>query len=181
MEPATLSLALEPQAEEIHEPEFSAYAPLVRFEAFLAAQRLFGWVRLDADRLTDLLNSHDLVELTNVLVEESRDGSAVLTDETHIPRSEIVAVVASGPRGDPSQRVETRAHPVRIESGLYQVGGMLHVPPGMDPADRFWNGDDMVPLTQAWLQYPWGERSRRDARATVIVNRRAASSLEVLG
>ena len=46
MEPATFNLVLEPRAEDIHEPEFSAYAPLVRFEAFLAAQRLFGWVRL---------------------------------------------------------------------------------------------------------------------------------------
>ncbi len=180
MEPATLSLVLDPQAEEIHEPEFSAYAPLVRFEAFLAAQRLFGWVRLDADRLTDLLNTHDLVELTNVLVEERRDGSAVLTDETLVPRSEIVAVVASGPRGDPSRWVETRAHPVLVECGAYRVGGMLHVPPGVEPEDRFWRGDQMVPLTEAWLEYPWGQQSRRDTRATVIVNRRVATSLEVL-
>ncbi len=180
MEPATLSLVLEPQAEEIHEPEFSAYAPLVRFEAFLAAQRLFGWVRLDADRLTDLLNAHDLLGLTNVLVEESRDGHAVLTDETLIPTSEIVAVVASGPRGDPSRRVETHAHPVLVEAGPYRFGGMLHAEPGVDPANRFWDGDHMVPLTDAWLEYPWGEQSRRDARATVIVNRRAVTSFEAL-
>ena len=178
MEPATLSLVLETQAEEIHEPEYSAYVPLVRFEAFLAAQRLFGWVRLDADRLTDLLNSHDLVRLTNVLVEESRDGSAVLADETLIPRSEIVAVVASGPRGDPSRRVETRVHPVTIESGVYRVGGLVHAPPGMDPAERFGNDEPMVPLTEAWLEYPWGDRDRRDARATVIVNSRSATSIE---
>ena len=181
MDPATLSLVLEPRAEEIHEPDFSAYAPLVRFEAFLAAQRLFGWVRLDADRLTDLLNTHDLLELTNVLVEESRDGTTVMTDETLIPRSEIYAVVASGPRGDPSRRVETRSHPVRIESGVYRVGGLLHAPPGVDPAERFADGDRMVPLTEAWLEYPWGERRRWDERATVIVNRRADTTLEVLG
>lgn len=180
MEPATLSLVLEPQAEDIHEPEFAAYAPLVRFEAFLAAQRLFGWVRLDADRLTDLLNDHDLVELANVLVEERRDGTAILADATVIPRTEIVAVVASGPRGDPTRRVETRAYPVRIEAGEYRVGGLLHAPVGVDPSDRFWNSQHMVPLTEAWLQYPWGEQSRRDARATVIVNRWAATSFEVL-
>jgi hypothetical protein len=180
MKPATLSIVLEPRAEEIHEPEFSAYAPLVRFEAFLAAQRMFGWVRLEADRLTDLLNSHDLVELTNVLVEESRDGATILTDETSIPRSEIVAVVASGPRGDPSQRVETETHPVRVEAGAYRIGGLLHVQTGDDPAERFAQGGPMVPLTQAWLQYPWAEGARRDARATVIVNRRAATSFEIL-
>ena len=180
MEAATLSLVLEPRAEEIHEPEFSAYAPLVRFEAFLAAQRLFGWVRLDADRLTDLLNTHDLLGLTNVLVEESRDGNAVLADETLIPTSEIIAVVAGGPRGDPSRRVETRAHPVLVEAGAYRVGGKLHAAPGVDPANRFWDGDHMVPLTDAWLEYPWGERCRRDVRATVVVNRPAVTSFQVL-
>jgi hypothetical protein len=116
-----------------------------------------------------------------VLVEESRDGTAVMTDETLIPRSEIYAVVASGPRGDPSRRVETQAHPVRIESGVYRVGGLLHAPPGVDPAERFAGGDHMVPLTEAWLEYPWGERRRWDERATVIVNRRADTTLEVLG
>ena len=86
MEPATLNLVLERQAEDIHEPEFCAYVPLVGFEAFLPAQRLFGWVRLDADRLTDLLNAHDILRLENVLVEDNRDGRVVLTEETLIPR-----------------------------------------------------------------------------------------------
>jgi len=181
MKPATLSIVLEPQAEEIHEPEFVAYAPLVRFEAFLSAQRMFGWVRLDADRLTDLLNAHELLELTNVLVEESRDGATVLADETRIPRSEIVAVVASGPRGDPSRRVETDTYPVLIESGAYRIGGLLHTRPGDDPADRFAQGDPMVPLTDAWLEYPWAERSRRDRRTTIIVNRREVSDFRILG
>ena len=180
MHPATLSLGLERRAEDIYEPDFSAYVPHVRFEAFLAAQRLFGWVRLEADRLTDLLNSHELVRLTNVLVEDIRDGDAVLADETLVPRSEIVAVVASGPRGDPSRRVETDAYPVVIESGVYRIGGLVHAPPGVDPAERLRAGDPMLPLTEAWLEYAWGERDRRDTKATVIVNCRSASRIELV-
>ena len=180
MQPATLNLVLERGDEDIHEPDFSAYAPLVRFEAFLPAQRMFGWVRLDADRLTDLLNAHDLVLLSNVLVEENRDGKAVLADETLIPRSEIVAVVASGPRGNPARRLPTRAHPVLIESGSYRVGGLVHAPPGVDPAERLRSGP-MVPLTEAWLEYRWGERDRCDTMDAIIVNCRAATRIEVVG
>ena len=47
MDTATLRLVLEPQSEDIHEPDFAAYGPLVGFEAFLPAQRVFGWLRLD--------------------------------------------------------------------------------------------------------------------------------------
>lgn len=181
MEPATLSLDLERRAEDIHEPEFAAYAPLVRFEAFLSAQRLFGWVRLDANRLTDLLNAHDLVRLTNVLVEEHRDGRVVLSDETVIPRSEIIAVVARGPRGDPTRRLETNAHTVVIDSGVYQFGGLVHAPAGMGAEQRLRDGGPMVPLTEAWLRYRAGEQCRRDTGKTVIVNCESATRVALVG
>jgi hypothetical protein len=180
MEPATLSLDLERRAEDIHEPEFAAYAPLVGFEAFLSAQRLFGWVRLDATRLTDLLNAHDLVQLTNVLVEEHRDGSVVLADETVIPRAEIIAVIARGPRGDPSRRLKTHTHAVVIHSGAYQFGGLVHVPSGMRVEQRLREGGPMVPLTEAWLQYHAGARHRQDTAKTVIVNYASATHLELV-
>ena len=176
-----LSLDLERRAEDIHEPEFAAYAPIVRFEAFLSAQRLFGWVRLDADRLTDLLNAHDLIRLTNVLVEENRDGSVVLADETLIPRSEIIAVIARGPRGDPARRLETRAHAVVIDSGVYRFGGLVHAPAGMDAEQRLRDGGPMVPLTEAWLEYHAGEQRRRDTGKTVIVNCGPATRVALVG
>ena len=154
MEPATLSLVLERQAEEIHEPEFAAYAPLVSFEAFLPAERVFGWVRLDADRLTDLLNAHDLIRLANVLVEDHRDGRAVSADETLIPRSEIIAVVARGPRGDPTRRLPTRAHAVVVGSGIYRIGGFVHAPVGMDPEERLQDGESDGPADRCLARVP---------------------------
>ena len=180
MDPSTLSLVLEPHSEDIHEPEFAAYTPLVGFEAFLSAQRVFGWVRLDADRLTDLLNAHDLVHLENVHVEDLRDGSTVSADETLLPRSELIAVIASGPRGDPGRRRATRAHAVVVESGIYRIGGCVHAPSGVDPEVRLLDGGPMVPLTAAWLEYRSGDQQRRDVIETVIVNRRLATRVEVV-
>lgn len=175
MEPATLSLVLERHAEDIHEPEFAAYTPLVGFEAFLSTQRVFGWVRLDANRLTDLLNAHDLIHLENVHVEDLRDGSTVAADETLLPRSEIVAVIASGPRGDPGRRAVTQRHAVAVESGAYRIGGCVHVTSGVDPEARWRCGGPMVPLTGAWLEYRSGDRYCRDILETIIVNRRLAT------
>jgi hypothetical protein len=179
MAPATLSLVLERQAEDIHEPEFAAYSPLVGFEAFLSAQRVFGWVRLDADRLTDLLNAHDLLHLENVHVEDLRDGSTVAADETLLPRSEIIAVIASGPRGDPGRRAVTGRHAVAVESGVYRIGGCVHATAGVDPEARWHSGGPMVPLTEAWIEYRSGDQYCRDILDAVIVNRRLATRVEV--
>jgi hypothetical protein len=179
MELAALSLDLERRAEDIHEPDFAAYVPLVRFEAFLSAQRMFGWVRLDADRLTDLLNAHDLLRLTNVLVEEHGDGRAVSADETVIPRSEIIAVIASGPRGDPRRQLETRTHSVAIDSGVYRFGGLVHVPVGVAPGRWLSVSGPMVPLTEAWLQYRVGGHWRHDTGKTIIVNCGPATHVEL--
>jgi len=180
MDGATLSLVLERVAEDIHEPEFVAYAPLVSFEAFLPAQRVYGWVRLDADRLTDLLNAHETIRLMNVLVEDLGDGRMVSADEAVVRRSEIVAVLASGPRGDAGRRTATLTHPVVVESGAYSLGGNVHVAPGVDPEQRLRSGDPMVPLTEAWLEYRSGSELRQDRIETIIVNRELATRIAVV-
>jgi hypothetical protein len=179
MSAATLSIIMERQAEDIQEPDFAAYAPLVSFEAFLGAQRVFGWVRLEAARLTDLLNAHDLLRLVNVHVEEHHDGGIVAADETCIPRAELVAVVATGSRGDPARRVATQSHTVAIDARGYRIGGRLHTPPGADPIERWHEGGPMIPLTEAWLEYRSGPEHRSVTRRTVIVNRGAVTRIEV--
>lgn len=179
MDSATLSLVMERHAEDIHEPEFAAYTPLVGFEAFLSVQRIFGWVRLDTDRLTDLLNAHDVLHLENVHVEDLRGGSTVAADETLLPRSEIIAVVARGPRGDPSRRALTQRYAVVVESGAYRIGGYVHATADMGPEARWQSGGPMVPLTEAWLEHRSVDRYRREILDTVIVNRPLATLVEV--
>jgi hypothetical protein len=116
----------------------------------------------------------------NVHVEDLRDGSTVVADETLIPRSEIIAVIASGPRGDPARRVETRTYAVVVETGVYRIGGRVHATPGVSPEQRLRYEGPMVPLTEAWLEYRTGEQIRCDAGETLIVNRELATRIDVI-
>ncbi len=101
-------------------------------------------------------------------------------DETLVRRSEILAVIASGPRGDPNRRLATRRHPVVVESGEYRIGGYVHTVPSAAPEDRFRDGGPMIPLTEAWLEYGTGVQRRHHDAGTVIVNRKLASHIEVV-
>ena len=177
-EPSRLCLVLERVSEEVHEPEFVATLPLVGFEAFVPGSRVFGWVRLDADRLTDMLNAHEELHLVNVLVEHLDGGATVTADEAVVRRGELIAVRATGPRGDASRRELTLTHPVLVESGLYLIGGHLHAAPGADPMIRMLGRDPMVPITAAWIAYRPGADDLRDRVGTIIVNRELATRIE---
>lgn len=179
MDDATLSLVLERDAGDIHEPEFIAYEPLVAFEAFLADRRVYGWVRLDAARLTDLLNAHDTIRLLNVLVEDLATGRTEPSDESIVERADIVAVLASGPRGDVARRRPTRRYPVIVETGRYRMGGRVHVPLGQGLAERLDADGPMIPLTDAWLEHRVAAGDRRVSVDTILVNRDQATRIRL--
>lgn len=166
--------------EEIFEPDSVAEAPLVRFVAYTRHHRVYGWVRLQADRLTDLLNAHASLLLTDVEVEALEGGSTQSVDRVEIAAADLVAVHASGPRGDAAQRRRTRSHAVALQAGHYLIGGHLHVDPGADALVSLDDRPAMVPLTDAWVEY-WsaGERARQ-AIGTIIVNRRAADWIRLV-
>ena len=166
-----LCLVLERVPEEVHEPELAAEQPLLGFDAFAAGHRVYGWVRLDADRLTDMLNKHNVLELTNVLVEDLADGTTVAADEAIVHRDDLVAVRASGPRGSAARREDTVAFPTLVEAGPYRIGGHLHSRPGSDPLARVRNGEPMIPLTEAWIAHRSGGASVHRRVGTIIVNR----------
>ncbi len=177
-EPSRLCLVLERVSEEVHEPEFVATLPLVGFEAFVPGSRVFGWVRLDADRLTDMLNAHEELHLVNVLVEHLDDGATVTADEAIVRRGELIAVRASGPRGDAARREPTQTHPVVVESGPYLIGGHLHAAPGAAPMLRILGWEPMVPLTAAWIAYRRGADLCCKRVGTIVVNRELATRIE---
>jgi hypothetical protein len=177
-EPSRFCLVLERTSEDVHEPDFVTNLPLVSFEAFVPAHRVFGWVRLDADRLTDLLNDHEELLLVNVKVESLDDGATVTADEAIVRREDLVAVRASGPRGQASRREDTRTHAIVVEAGSYRIGGYLHAAPGVGAASRIWGREPMIPLTEAWIEYRPGGEPRRWPVGTIIVNRELASRIE---
>jgi hypothetical protein len=169
-----LQFILQRTAEEVFEPDSVCEAPLVRFVAYAREHRLFGWVHLRAERLTDLINAHRELELAGVEIEDLEDGRTRTADQVLIDVRELVAVHASGPRGDASLRRRTRTHPVAIQSGNYLIGGHLHAAPGLDAVRSFRERPRMVPLTDAWIEYWSGGRRTKHSIGTIIVNRDVA-------
>jgi hypothetical protein len=180
MPPSRLQLVMERSDEEIFEPGAITEAPLIRFAAYVASQRVFGWVRLDTDRLTDLLNAHDELHLFDVGLESLPNGWPGTVDEVVIHRRDLIAVHASGPRGNTGRRQATQTHPIAIQSGSYLIGGYLHVPPGMDPIASTRSRPAMIPLTDALIEFWAHGRREHQSIGTIIVNRDRADWIRVV-
>jgi hypothetical protein len=178
--PGTLRVLLQRQPEEAFEPDSVAEAPLVRFAAYARHERVFGWVRLTADRLTDLLNAHDTIVLVDVDIEDLDDGQTRAADRFVIAVADLVAVQATGPRGDTAHRRRTSTRPVAIQAGQYLIGGHLHAPQGTDPLIALRARPSMVPLTDAWVEYWSGGVRTSQAIGTIIVNRLAADWVQAV-
>jgi len=178
--PGRLHLVLQPTSEEVFEPDAVSDAPLVRFMAYGLDQRVFGWVRLRADRLTDLLNAHEELHLVDVEIENLEDGITQSVGQIIIRRRELIAVHATAPRGDPARRERTRSHPVAVQLGNYLIGGHLHAEPGADPIASVDGRPPMLPLTEAWIEYWSGGERRHQASGTIIVNRDEADWIRVV-
>jgi len=152
----------------------------VRFIAYGDRHRIFGWVRLRADRLTDLLDAHDELHLSDVKIETLDDGVTPSVEDIIVGRRELVAVQATGPRGDASRRHPTSRHPIAVESGSYLIAGHLHVDPGIDPIASIAGRPAMVPLTDAWIEYWSGGDLKHRSTGTIIVNREKADRICVV-
>ena len=170
--PTRLCLALQRRPEDVFEPGFVAEAPLVQFVAYAEQRRIFGWVRLQADRLTDLLNAHDELVLADVELEGLADGITRAENEVVVRCRDLIAVHASGPRGTEARRRRTRTQPIAVQSGSFLIGGLLHAPVGVNPMVDFYQRPPLVPLTDAWIEFWSGGRRRLDLwTGTLIVNR----------
>lgn len=145
--------------------------PEVEFVAYGEDCILSGRVRLDADRLTDMLNAHDEILLVDVLVERLAGGGAVEVKEVLVHRDELLLVHATGPRGNQARRQRTRLHPLGMQLGPYHVRGYLHALPGSDPLLAIRRRKAMVPLTEAWIEYGSGSIRQRRRVGAVVVNR----------
>jgi len=158
-----------PEAQPIPPP-----SPLRREEEFAAYTedcRIFGFIQLDSERLTDTLNEREEFNLESVLLVALDDGRAVEARELVVRRDELFAVRAGGPRGNMARRSRTRPSPMILKSGPYTIHGYLHVPPGADPIQHIRHRRPMVPLTSAWIEYQASGDHHRARIGTIIVNR----------
>lgn len=163
----------EPRGEDVPESLEGAASPEreEEFSAYTEDCRVFGFLRVGAERLSDALNEQDEFRLQSVLVVALEDGRASESRELVVRRDELIAVRAAGPRGNSARRARTRPSPVTLKAGPYVVHGYVHAPPGADPLQHIRRRKPMVPLTSAWIEYhSMGERHRARV-GTIVVNR----------
>ncbi|HTS14788.1 MAG TPA: hypothetical protein VMH24_03915 [Candidatus Sulfotelmatobacter sp.] len=146
--------------------------PQLEVTAYTDTAVLVGHLAFEAvDRLTDALNAADSFLLTEVTTESLDDGSTSLAAVLRVARDDVVAIAASGPRGDPSRRVRTQAQPVTIQSGPYELTGRVHALAGADPIGSLKRRRVMVPLTLAHVAFTVAGRPRFASMELLIINR----------
>lgn len=151
-------------------PEPYRHAPEVEFVAYAEDCRLYGHVRLHTERLTDLLNEHEQIELVDVAM-EGLDGRIFEVRTIVVSRDELLAVHASGPRGVRNRRLRTRPHPVAVQTGPFHVRGHLHAMPTADPFAALRRRPPFVPLTDGSIAYSLAGVPVLRRSETIIVNR----------
>lgn len=148
---------------------------LVAFRGYGVDFIVTGRVELTADRLTDLVNESETIELRDVVLEGLYDLARVHVPDYAIRRDELLAVKAAGPRGARVWRVPTTRHRVQAQLGPYNVLGRLHTPPGGSVAHRLSSSGPMLPLTDATIAYVIGGILEVRDAATILINRELAS------
>jgi hypothetical protein len=145
--------------------------PEVEFVAYVEDGRLSGRVRLDTDRLSDMLNDHTEFLLVDVLAESLPDGGTLVVPGYLVRREELVFVHATGPRGDKSRRMYTVPRTVSLKAGPYLVTGQMHGPRAVDPLVHFRRRKPMVPMTDAIVESVSARGPVRESAGTIVVNR----------
>ncbi len=143
----------------------------VEFIAFSADCTIHGRLSMFGDRLTDMLNGQARYVISRVRLESLADGHALESDSISLERSELCAVVATGPRGTEKRRRRLEQTRMQIGVGPYVILGHLHTEPGTDPTAGILKRDPMVPLTVATIAFTRaGALVAQDVPA-IIVNR----------
>jgi hypothetical protein len=95
----------------------------------------------------------------------------VALDSVSLERSDLMAVVATGPRGSEKQRVSLQTNRLQVSIGPYLILGRIHTKPGLDAVSSVLKREPMIPLTNATIAYEMaGAIVARDV-PTIIVNR----------
>ena len=152
-------------------PESACDGPEVEFAGYAEDCRVFGFLRLDSDRLTDTLNAHDAYVLADAIAIGLEDGRSIEVGEMTVYRDELLAVRAAGPRGNSGRRSRVRPFPVTMQTGPYTVHGYVHTLPGADPLLGVRRRRPMIPITEAWIEYASADEHQRGRVGTLIVNR----------
>ena len=143
----------------------------IEFVGFAADCTISGKMTMFGDRLSDFLNGQDRYLVHHVECESLEDGHQAAIDSVSVERNDLLAVVATGPRGSEKQRVSLQTNRLHISVGPYLILGRIHTKPGADAMSDVLKREPMIPLTNATIAYEVaGAIVARDL-PTIIVNR----------
>ncbi len=124
-----------------------------------------GW------RMSDVLNDDPRVLLSRVAVMPHAGGLPGRAQEVSLPRDSVYLAHLGGPRGDREMVRTTVRTPIGLKAGPYLVRGYHHTLPGAQSMSVWPREREMVPLTDAWIEYPMRTRRVRVSVDAVAVNR----------
>jgi hypothetical protein len=143
----------------------------IDFMAFAADCTVAGKMTMFGERLTDFLNGQERFRVHHLECESLEDGHRAAVDSMSLERNDLLAVVATGPRGNEKQRVTLQTNRLQVSVGPYLILGRIHTKPGVDAVASVMKRDPMIPLTHATIAYEVaGSIVARDL-PTIIVNR----------
>jgi hypothetical protein len=143
----------------------------IDFMAFAADCTVAGKMTMFGERLTDFLNGQERFRVHHLECESLDDGHRAAVDSLSLERNDLLAVVATGPRGNEKQRVTLQTNRLQVSIGPYLILGRIHTKPGTDAIASVMKRDPMIPLTHATIAYEVaGSIVARDL-PTIIVNR----------
>jgi hypothetical protein len=142
----------------------------IQFVGFAADCTITGQMTMFGERLTDFLNGQERYLVHHVECESLEDGHQAAIDSVSVERNDLLAVVATGPRGSEKQRVVLQSSRLHVSVGPYLILGRLHSKTG-DAVNDVLKREPMIPLTDATIAYEVaGAIVARDI-PTIIVNR----------
>lgn len=143
----------------------------IEFVGFAGDCTISGKLTMFGERLTDFLNGQERFRVHHLQCQSLVDGHSVPLDSLSVARDDLLAVVATGPRGSEKQRVHLKVNRLQVSIGPYLILGQAHVEPGVDPLASVLQREPMIPLTNATIAYEAaGAFVVRDV-GTIIVNR----------
>jgi hypothetical protein len=149
----------------------------IEFTAFAEDSIIRGELVLEGDRLSDFISQDGPFEIEHVILEALDDGRSVGVAGTTIARSDLIAITASGPRGNKARRVRTRPHPARAKAGPFEIVGYVHAPPSAHPFSGVLRRR-VLPMTSAIVRYQLGGRAVAQEHDALLVNAEKIEWLE---
>jgi len=143
----------------------------IDFAGFAGDCTISGKLTMFGDRLTDFLNGQERFRVHHLECQSLEDGHTISLDSISLERSDLMAVVASGPRGAEGQRLALTRNRLQISIGPYLILGQIHAKRGTDALASVLKREAMVPLTSATIAYEAAGTFFVADVGTIIVNR----------